>query len=178
MGPITPKSILKSKEDAKHQLSKVIKQAETALEKQVKRIICNGGKDFVNSLMKDFCDTRGIRLTVTTLYTPQHNVIAERINRTLMEKARTLMIDSGVPKEHWAKLINTANFLRVRVAEDVRSRDFRFNEDEIPIKIQDNVITKPIEAENTSEEEIRPVRKETVDTEQSVPMQEDRREPI
>ncbi|MBW0467784.1 hypothetical protein O181_007499, partial [Austropuccinia psidii MF-1] len=133
MGPITPKylggaryilvvvdsytryswvRILKSKEDAKHKLAKIITQAEMALEKQVKQIICDGGKEFVNNLMKDFCDTRGIKLTITTPYTPQHNGIVKRINRMFMDKARTLMIDSGVPKELWAELINTANFLR------------------------------------------------------------------
>ncbi|MBW0493741.1 hypothetical protein O181_033456 [Austropuccinia psidii MF-1] len=190
--------------------------------------------------MKDFCDTRGIKLTVTTPYTPQHNGIVERINRMFMDKARTLMIDSGVPKELWAELINTANFLRVRIAENgkspfeklfhrkpnlsrikrfgcrafvtinsykqkldrratkgvlvgyepdsgvycifledgkiIRSRDVRFNKDEIPLKSHDNVTTKPTEMENTSEEEIRPVRQEEVNIEQNVPIQEDTRE--
>ncbi|MBW0462211.1 hypothetical protein O181_001926 [Austropuccinia psidii MF-1] len=142
MEPITPKSlgasqyilvivysytnfswvkILKRKEDAKQKLAKVITQAETALEKQVKQTICDGGKEFVNRLMKDFCDIRGIRLTITTPYNPQNNGIAERINRKLMDKARKLMIDSGVPKELWVELINTANFIRVRLSENGKS---------------------------------------------------------
>ncbi|MBW0571765.1 hypothetical protein O181_111480, partial [Austropuccinia psidii MF-1] len=142
MGPITPESLggakyilvvvdsnsrfswvrmLKNKGDAKHELEKIISQAETALETQVKNIICDGGKEFVNNFIKDFCDSRGIQLTVTTPYTPQHNGIAERTNRTLMDKVRTLMIESGVQKELWAELTNTTNFLRVRVSDSGKS---------------------------------------------------------
>ncbi|MBW0567329.1 hypothetical protein O181_107044 [Austropuccinia psidii MF-1] len=138
MGPITPESLggakyilvvvdsnscfswvimLKNKGDAKHELEKIISQAETALETQVKNIICDGGKEFVNSFIKDFCDSRGIQITVTTPYTPQHNGIAERTNRTLMDKFRTLIIESGIPKELWEELTNTAKFLRVRVSD-------------------------------------------------------------
>ncbi|MBW0460452.1 hypothetical protein O181_000167 [Austropuccinia psidii MF-1] len=118
MGPITPISLGgANKQDAKHELEKVILQAENILEKQVKRIICDGGKEFV----KVFCEERGIQLTITTPYTPQHNGIVERINRMLMDKVRTLMIESGVKKELWAELTNTANFLLVRVSENEQS---------------------------------------------------------
>ncbi|MBW0516497.1 hypothetical protein O181_056212 [Austropuccinia psidii MF-1] len=113
--------MLKNKRDAKHELEKIISQAETALETQVKNIICDGGKEFVNSFMKDFCDSRGRQITFTTPYTPQHNGIAEWTNRTLMDKVRTLIIESGVPKELWEELTNTANFLRVRVSDSGKS---------------------------------------------------------
>ncbi|MBW0466897.1 hypothetical protein O181_006612 [Austropuccinia psidii MF-1] len=138
MGPITPELLggakyilvvadsnisfswvrmLKNKGDAKHELEKIISQAETALETQVKNIICNGGKEFVSNFIRDFCDSSGIQLTVTTPYTPQHNGIAKRTKRTLMDKVRTLMIESDIPKELWAELTNTAKLLRVRVSD-------------------------------------------------------------
>ncbi|MBW0481448.1 hypothetical protein O181_021163 [Austropuccinia psidii MF-1] len=142
MGPITPESlggakyilvvvdsysrfswvqILRSKSDAPAELKKIIKQAKNTLERQVKKLICDGGKEFVNSLIKNFCDARGIKLTVTTPYTPQHNGIVERINRNLMDKARTLILETGVPKNLWGEVINTVNFLRVRVSREGKS---------------------------------------------------------
>ncbi|MBW0463584.1 hypothetical protein O181_003299 [Austropuccinia psidii MF-1] len=142
MGPITPTSLggskyvlveidtrsrfswvrmLKEKSEAKEEVLKIIRQLENRFEKNVKKIICDGGKEFVNKILKEFCENRVINLIVTTPYTPQHNGIVERTNRTLMDKARTLRADSGLPKELWAELINTANFLRVRTTEKGKS---------------------------------------------------------
>lgn len=44
-------------------------------------------------------------------YTPQLNGKAERLNRTLMDKTRALLFDSGLKKEMWGEASNTAAFL-------------------------------------------------------------------
>jgi hypothetical protein len=43
--------------------------------------------------------------------TPQHNGVAERMNRTLTERARSLRVQSGLPKQFWAEAVNTAAYL-------------------------------------------------------------------
>ncbi|MBW0492064.1 hypothetical protein O181_031779 [Austropuccinia psidii MF-1] len=101
MGPIAPSSLggskyvlvavdtgccfswvcmLKEKSEAKEELLRIIRKLENIFEKNVKRIICDGGKEFVNKILKEFCDNRGINLIITTPYTPQHNDIVERTN--------------------------------------------------------------------------------------------------
>ncbi|MBW0545089.1 hypothetical protein O181_084804, partial [Austropuccinia psidii MF-1] len=138
MGPITPTSIggsnfvlvvvdtatrfswvvfLKSKDKAKEKMVEIINKAENRLGKSVKRILTDGGKEFVNKFISDFCVNRGIENITTTPYTPQHNGIVENLNRTLLDKARAMRIETGVPKELWAEIINTANYLRVRTSE-------------------------------------------------------------
>jgi hypothetical protein len=47
-----------------------------------------------------------------THYTPQQNGKAERLNRTLMEKVRAMLADSGLPKPLWGEAIVTATLLR------------------------------------------------------------------
>jgi hypothetical protein len=47
-------------------------------------------------------------------YNPQQNGTAERLNRTLMDKARAMLIEKNLPKSLWAEAINTANYLRNR----------------------------------------------------------------
>ena len=42
------------------------------------------------------------------------NGVAERRNRTLMEMARCLLIQSGLPPTFWAEAVNTANYIRNR----------------------------------------------------------------
>ncbi|MBW0488629.1 hypothetical protein O181_028344 [Austropuccinia psidii MF-1] len=101
---------LKSKDEAKDKLIEIINIAENRLEKYVKRILTNGGKEFVNKLISNLCANRGIENITTTPYTPQNNGIVERLNRTLLDKARAMGVETGVPKELWAELINTANF--------------------------------------------------------------------
>nr|GEX13874.1 putative retrotransposon [Tanacetum cinerariifolium] len=43
--------------------------------------------------------------------TPQQNGLAERLNKTLMDKVRCLLIQSGLPKNFWAEATCTAAYL-------------------------------------------------------------------
>lgn len=61
--------------------------------------------------MRSWINEKGISHLVTTRNTPQNNGTAERMNRTLIEKARTLRIESDLPKHLWAELVSTAAFL-------------------------------------------------------------------
>lgn len=47
--------------------------------------------------------------------TPQQNGVAERMNRTLTERARALLNTSGLPKTFWGDAILTANYLNNRI---------------------------------------------------------------
>jgi len=57
---------------------------------------------------------RGIRRRLTVPHTPEQNGIAERKNRTLVEAARCMMIQSGLPPSFWAEAISTANYIKNR----------------------------------------------------------------
>ncbi|KAM7516070.1 hypothetical protein LguiA_005653 [Lonicera macranthoides] len=57
----------------------------------------------------------GIEHQLTAPYTPQQNGVVERKNRTIMEMARCLLHDKGLPKEFWAEAANTAVFLLNRL---------------------------------------------------------------
>jgi hypothetical protein len=43
--------------------------------------------------------------------TPQQNGVAERMNRTLCERARSMRLNAGLPKMFWADAVNTAAHL-------------------------------------------------------------------
>jgi hypothetical protein len=47
-------------------------------------------------------------------YTPEQNGKAERLNRTLMEKVRSMMADCDLPAEAWGEAMYTATYLRNR----------------------------------------------------------------
>nr|GEV02969.1 hypothetical protein [Tanacetum cinerariifolium] len=47
--------------------------------------------------------------------TPQQNGVAERRNRTLIEAARTMLVDSKLPTTFWAEAVNTACYVQNKV---------------------------------------------------------------
>lgn len=48
---------------------------------------------------------------ITCTYTPQQNGVAERMNRTIMNKVRCMLSESGLGKQFWAESASTAVFL-------------------------------------------------------------------
>ena len=73
----------------------------------------NGG-EYISNEFKDYLKSRGIRHELTIPYTPEQNGVAERLNRTLMESARSMMFHAGLSNNYWAEAIATAAHLRNR----------------------------------------------------------------
>ncbi|GKA16595.1 ribonuclease H-like domain-containing protein [Tanacetum coccineum] len=62
-----------------------------------------------------FCGMKGITREFSVARTPQQNGVAERKNRTLIEAARTMLVDSLLPTTFWAEAVNTACYVQNRV---------------------------------------------------------------
>ena len=71
----------------------------------------NNGGEFCENEFKDFYKKCGIEMKNTTPYTPQHNGVAERMNRTLMEKERGMLSSVGIGQELWEKAMETTCYL-------------------------------------------------------------------
>ncbi|GJZ83630.1 putative ribonuclease H-like domain-containing protein [Tanacetum coccineum] len=76
-------------------------------------------KDETSGILKSFIT--GIenlvdhKVKVIRSRTPQQNGVAERRNRTLIEAARTMLVDSKLPTTFWAEAVNTACYVQNRV---------------------------------------------------------------
>ncbi|GKC89026.1 putative ribonuclease H-like domain-containing protein, partial [Tanacetum coccineum] len=70
---------------------------------------------FKNREMDEFCGQKGIKREYSIARTPQQNGVAERKNKTLIEAARTMLVDSLLPTIFWAKAVNTACYVLNRV---------------------------------------------------------------
>jgi hypothetical protein len=73
----------------------------------------NGG-EYLSTEMATFLKDAGIQHELTVPYTPQQNGVSERMNRTLVEAARTMLSAAKLPKSLWAEAINTAVYIRNR----------------------------------------------------------------
>jgi transposase InsO family protein len=67
----------------------------------------NGG-EFCRNEFEELCKKCGIARKKTTPYTPQQNGVVERMNRTMMEKARCMLSGVGIGQEFWAEAVDTA----------------------------------------------------------------------
>lgn len=87
---------------------------EKQSDRSIKCLRSDNGKEYDNSKFHNFFDDIGVRHLTTVDYTPQQNGVAERVNRTLLEKARCMLFDANLPKSYWAEAVNHAAFLKNR----------------------------------------------------------------
>jgi len=73
-------------------------QIENQTDKKIKYLRTDNGLEFCNSDFDNLCKEYGITRHKTVPYTPQQNGVAKRMNRTLLDKVRCMMISSNIPK--------------------------------------------------------------------------------
>ena len=102
--------LLKAKSEALASLKKFVLSVGTP-----KKLRQDNAKEFLSEQFKTYCLDAGILQEKTIPETPQQNGLAERRNRTLLEMARCLLIDSGPPKMKWGAAILHATRIRILV---------------------------------------------------------------
>jgi transposase InsO family protein len=92
---------------------------ERATGKKLKTLRTDNGGEFVNGEFDEYLRGLGIRHECTMSYTPQQNGVSERLNRTLVTKARCMLHDAGLSENFWAEAVKAANYVKNRSASDV-----------------------------------------------------------
>ncbi|KAK1427874.1 hypothetical protein QVD17_16572 [Tagetes erecta] len=90
---------------------KLIPMIEVLGKWKVQAIRSDNGTEFRNHIFNSFCEQRGILRQFNAARTPQQNGLAERKNRTLVEAARTMLIESKLPIIFWAEVVNCAAYV-------------------------------------------------------------------
>ena len=80
--------------------------------KKIKRLRSDHEGQFLSGKFMDWLSLRGVVQQTTPSYSPQSNGIAERMNITLQDKARTMMLESGLPGSLWGEILLTSCVLR------------------------------------------------------------------
>ena len=81
---------------------------ENQTEKKIKALRTNNSGEFCKKEFEEFCKKCGIARQNTAPYTPQKNGVAEIMNRTLMEKARSMLSGVELGNEFSAEAVETA----------------------------------------------------------------------
>ncbi|GJT57394.1 putative ribonuclease H-like domain-containing protein [Tanacetum coccineum] len=106
---------LATKDETSEILKTFITGIENLIDLRVKVIRCDNGTEFKNRVMNQFCEMKGIKREFSVARTLQQNGVAERKNRTLIEAARTMLVDLKLPTTFWAEAVNTACYVQNRV---------------------------------------------------------------
>jgi hypothetical protein len=59
----------------------------------------------------DYCSYHGIRREKKVPRTPQENGVSERMNMTIMERARSMRLHAGFPLQFWEDSVDTIVYL-------------------------------------------------------------------
>ena len=77
------------------------------MERKIKYLRIDNGFEFCIEEFNDFCKVHGIARHYTIRHTPQQNGVTERMNKTLLEKARCMLLQDKMSKVIWAKAVHT-----------------------------------------------------------------------
>ncbi|GKB41150.1 ribonuclease H-like domain-containing protein [Tanacetum coccineum] len=141
---------LAKKDETSGILQNFIRQIENQLNHRVKIIRSDNGTEFkkrelyLNSVGNKGIKTKSISMPELT----DVNGVAERMNRTLIEAAKTMLADSLLPTTFWAKAVSTACYIFNRVLQRPRKSSTNSKEEKFLTELQ-NLQTQEKEAFST-----------------------------
>lgn len=101
----------KSEAEVLHAFDQFRALAEKQTGFKLKALRSDNGKEYTNrSFQKRLIDA-GIVHQTSTEYTPEQNGLAERVNRTIVERARCMLFEAKLPKPFWAEAVAAATYV-------------------------------------------------------------------
>ena len=91
--------LLKSKDEVTDKFIKYKELVEKQTYRQMKHFRTKNGGEFMNKRLNDYMKSNGIWHKKTIPYTPEQNGVAERLNRTLVERVRCMLLETNLPEE-------------------------------------------------------------------------------
>lgn len=99
----------------KYEVFEIVKQYTAEVEAKwnlkIHKLRCDNGGEYSSNIFQDWCKNKGIIVEYTVPYSPQLNGKSERMNRSLLNKTRAILFDSGLDKEMWGEAVRTAAYL-------------------------------------------------------------------
>jgi hypothetical protein len=85
---------------------------KTQLNLEIKCLHTDRGGEYLGNDFVKYLEERGVERKLTIHDTPEENEVAERLNRTLMEKVRAMIFTSQLPTGMWGEALMHAVFLK------------------------------------------------------------------
>lgn len=105
---------IERKSDVFEKFKEYVAMCEAMHGSKVAKLRSDNGGEYSSNEFKRYCLEKGIQMTCTVPYNPQMNAVSERLNRTLMERARSMLRASGIDWKFWNEAVLAANYLKNR----------------------------------------------------------------
>lgn len=102
---------IKQKSDVYKCFVDYINLMQNQTRKRIKEIRCDNGTEYLNKNFFELAHQYGIIIKPCPAYTHELNGVAERYNRTIMDRARCLLAEAKLNKCYWPECIKTAAYL-------------------------------------------------------------------
>ena len=103
--------LIKSKADVLVVFKTFKVRVELEYERKINCLMIDNRGEYTNDEFDNFSQHEGIKRQFTMTYTPQQNGMAERMNKTLLEKTRAMLKAVGLGKPFRAEAFNTACYM-------------------------------------------------------------------
>ena len=108
--------LLRSKDETFGAYKAYTAWAKTQHGAQIKRLRSDRGGEYTSNEFTKFLQEQGTERRLTTHDTPQHNGVAESLNRRLVERVRAILHHADLPKNLWGEAILFAVWLKNRTS--------------------------------------------------------------
>ena len=112
---------LKSKDEVLETFLVWKKMVENQTGRKIKVLRSDNGTEYRNDQFSYFCKKEGISRHFIVRDTPQQNGVAERMNRTLLEKVRCMLSNASLGKQFWVEVIMYASHLINRLPSSAQN---------------------------------------------------------
>lgn len=102
---------LRNKSETMQRFVEFKARVENQTERKIKILRTDNGTEYGSKEFKKLCKQAGIQHQLTNTYTPQQNGTAERMNRSIIEKAKCMIFDADLPKCYWAEATHMAVYI-------------------------------------------------------------------
>lgn len=98
--------------------------AEALHNMKIAKLKVDNGGEYTSNEFKSYCKEKGIQVIFTVPHNPEMNSVSERLNRTLQDKATTMLLASNLDEKFWNEAILTANYLKNRAITSAVGKQF------------------------------------------------------
>jgi len=103
--------IIESKTEVLKFFKKYEAMATAHFNSKVSRFRCDNGREYISNEIVKYFEEKGIQFEFTIRYTPEQNGVAERMNRTILERARCMILGCNLGKAFWSEAVLAAVYL-------------------------------------------------------------------
>ena len=95
----------------------ILRRMSRKMDRTGNLIMClriDNGTEYINKEFLAYCKSQGIIVETTAPHSPAQNGVAERLNRTLVESARAMLLAQHIPQRFWPEAIAFACYIKNR----------------------------------------------------------------